>query len=53
MFKEACNSVDRVTDSDSESRGFNSLHAYFNFRKIFLKSLKLINLNSLHLNILI
>ena len=24
---EACSSVDRASDSDSESRGFNSLHA--------------------------
>ena len=27
MFK-ACSSVDRASDSDSECRGFDSLHAY-------------------------
>lgn len=26
---KACSSVDRAADSDSESRGFDSLHAYF------------------------
>ena len=25
---EACSSVDRASDSDSESQGFESLHAY-------------------------
>lgn len=25
---EACSSVDRASDSDSESQGFDSLHAY-------------------------
>ena len=25
---KACSSVDRASDSDSESRGFDSLHAY-------------------------
>ena len=29
IFKiEACSSVDRASDSDSESQGFDSLHAY-------------------------
>ena len=29
MIHKACSSVDRASDSDSESRGFDSLHAYF------------------------
>lgn len=28
IFQKACSSVDRASDSDSESRGFDSLHAY-------------------------
>ena len=28
---EACSSVDRASDSDSESQGFDSLHAYISF----------------------
>ena len=28
IFTKACSSVDRASDSDSESRGFDSLHAY-------------------------
>ena len=30
---EACSSVDRASDSDSECQGFDSLHAY-NLKKI-------------------
>lgn len=31
---KACSSVDRASDSDSESQGFDSLHAYkLNFHK--------------------
>lgn len=42
-MKKACSSVDRASDSDSESRGFDSLHAYriFKFRykkKYFLQN---------------
>ena len=33
LFK-ACSSVDRASDSDSESQGFNSLHAYNFFNNI-------------------
>jgi hypothetical protein len=29
---KACSSVDRASDSDSESQGFDSLHAYENFK---------------------
>ena len=28
MHYKACSSVDRASDSDSESQGFDSLHAY-------------------------
>ena len=28
IFQKACNSVDRVLDSDSKGQGFKSLHAY-------------------------
>jgi hypothetical protein len=28
VFLKACSSVDRASDSDSESQGFDSLHAY-------------------------
>ena len=28
LMLEACSSVDRASDSDSESQGFKSLHAY-------------------------
>ena len=28
FFLKACSSVDRASDSDSESQGFDSLHAY-------------------------
>jgi hypothetical protein len=31
---KACSSVDRASDSDSESQGFDSLHAYVEFQKI-------------------
>ena len=31
---EACSSVDRASDSDSESQGFDSLHAYKNLEII-------------------
>ena len=31
---QACSSVDRASDSDSESRGFDSLHAYSFITKI-------------------
>jgi hypothetical protein len=48
---QACSSVDRALDSDSESQGFDSLHAYgltFNRNKVTLgllwfRHLKLIN----------
>ena len=33
---KACSSVDRASGSDSESRGFDSLHAYFNLSPNFL-----------------
>lgn len=38
-FSKACSSVDRASDSDSESRGFDSLHAYFfiNIEKSYQK----------------
>lgn len=29
---KACSSVDRVSDSDSESQGFDSLHAYIGIK---------------------
>lgn len=29
LIHKACSSVDRASDSDSESQGFDSLHAYF------------------------
>ena len=32
---KACSSVDRVSDSDSESQGFDSLHAYSSAYFIF------------------
>jgi hypothetical protein len=31
---KACSSVDRASDSDSESQGFDSLHAYGRISKI-------------------
>ena len=43
---KACSSVDRASDSDSESQGFDSLHAYTEFSKLGLfwfRHLKLIN----------
>ena len=41
MIHKACSSVDRASDSDSESRGFDSLHAYL--LNIFMKSSLFIN----------
>lgn len=37
MLKKACSSVDRASDSDSESRGFDSLHAYKIFKLKYKK----------------
>jgi hypothetical protein len=37
MILKACSSVDRASDSDSESQGFDSLHAYKFIEKIVNK----------------
>ena len=44
---KACSSVDRASDSDSESQGFDSLHAYGSFSNLGLlwfRHLKLFNI---------
>ena len=46
MILKACSSVDRASDSDSESQGFDSLHAYREINKFlglnWFRHLKLI-----------
>ena len=37
---EACSSVDRASDSDSERQGFDSLHAYFIIGAVLVSTFK-------------
>ena len=50
IFQKACSSVDRASDSDSESRGFDSLHAYPFYKIKIFNKFTYSNLNRLKLS---